>query len=249
MKILVLGKKGMVAHIMALYLKEQGHKVTSVSLRDRDLRSVKWFNNYDLVINCVGILVHESLTDMDMAVLYNSYLPHFLEKIYEATNTKVIQISTDCIYDADFYGRTKALGEIENKKDLTLRMSVIGPDLDPKGGGLFNWFMHQKGEVGGYEHAIWNGITTLELAKSIEKAKDLVGIYNLVPEEGISKFELLKKLNIIFDRGLIVTPIEQGRDKTLPAGDVIELPDYETMFKEMKEWINEHPKEYSHYIS
>ena len=44
----------------------------------------------------------------------------------------------------DIYGRSKALGEIINDKDLTIRTSIIGPELKLNGEGLFHWFMHQK---------------------------------------------------------------------------------------------------------
>jgi len=247
MKIFILGQYGMVAHTMIMYLSEQGHDVKAVSLRDVNLEDYEWPMGYDLVINCVGILVKESEENKDMAILYNSYLPHLLEKRYEDTKTKVIHISTDCIVDKDFYGRTKALGEIENTKDLTLRMSVIGTDLSKDGTGLFNWFMQQKKSIDGYEYAMWNGITTLQLAKSIEKTIGMTGIYNLVPPYGMSKYNLLRVLNEVFERKLIINPVEQGKDKMLPPGDKIALPSYETMFNEMKEWIDEHPALYAHY--
>ncbi len=246
MKIMVLGKNGMVAHMVALYLKEQGHEVKSLSLRNKSLSVLRVGYEYDIIINCVGILVEESERERDYAVYYNSYLPHFLEKMFEKSGTKIIHISTDCIVDNDFYGRTKALGEIENDKDLTLRMSVIGPDKNPEGTGLFNWFMKQSGEIGGYEFAIWNGITTLQLAKSIEQARYLVGIYNLVPKKGITKYDLLRMLNFTFNRNLKIVPVEKGVNKMLPPGDKIDIPSYETMINEMKEWIDEHQKVYGY---
>jgi len=53
---------------------------------------------------------------------------------------------------------------------LTFRTSIIGPDINENGIGLFNWFMHQRGKIKGFKEAYWTGITTIELAKSIEKA-------------------------------------------------------------------------------
>lgn len=245
MKIVVIGASGMVGHTVAKYL-EKDHEIVRLSLRGNvEYRPP---GDEDLVINCAGLLVDECETYLDDAVYVNSYIPHMLEDWYMYSETKVIQISTDCVFDGTFYGRTKALGELENDKDLTLRMSLIGADSKPEGTGLFNWFMKQEGKIEGYEKAIWNGITTLQLAKSIIPAMDLVGIYNLVPEQGISKYSLLMMLNHEFDRGLEITPVKMGRDKTLPAGDVIPVPSYRTMIKEMKGWINEHPETYSHYL-
>ncbi|MBK7978835.1 MAG: hypothetical protein IPK06_02250 [Ignavibacteriae bacterium] len=47
------------------------------------------------------------------------------------------------------------------------------------------------------KNALWNGVTTLELAKSIKIAieNNLTGLYNLAPFKKITKFELLSILN------------------------------------------------------
>jgi len=49
-----------------------------------------------------------------------------------------------------FYDRSKALGELENNKDLTFRNSIVGPDRNINGIGLLNWFNEARGtsEVG-----------------------------------------------------------------------------------------------------
>lgn len=245
-KILVLGKRGMAAHMIYTYLLENGHDVDCISIRNKALPDIG-VEKYDIVINCVGILVQESEENKDWAVWYNSYLPHFLEETSRDTKTKIIHLSTDCVTDRNFYGRTKALGEIENQKDLTLRMSIIGPDIKPEGIGLFNWFMAQKKEVEGYEYALWNGITTLELAKSIIPASSLVGIYNLVPRKGVSKYDLLRMMNFTFNKKLIVHPVELGHNKMLPPGNKIKLPSYQVMLEEMKQWIINHKELYPHY--
>ena len=84
-----------------------------------------------------------------------------------------------------FYDRMKALGEIENERHLTFRNSIIGPDMKEDGIGLFNWFMKQKGTIYGYTEAIWTGVTTLTLAKAMERvgSEGLCGLYNLVYNE------------------------------------------------------------------
>src|SRR5699024_1115052 len=107
--------------------------------------------------------------------------------------TKIIHMSTDCVFSGKignykedslrdgetFYDRSKALGELDNQKDLTFRNSIIGPDINENGIGLFNWFMKQEGSINGYSKAIWTGVTTLTLAKAMDSAlkEDLVGIY------------------------------------------------------------------------
>ena len=79
-------------------------------------------------------------------------------------------MSTDCVFSGrrggyseddlrdgeSFYDRSKALGELEDGKNITLRCSIVGPDIKPAGIGLLNWFMQQSGEVNGYTKAMWN---------------------------------------------------------------------------------------------
>lgn len=245
MKIAVLGTKGMLAHVMIDVLS-QNHDVTGISLRGKDLGSINLMP-YDVVINCVGILVKESELRKDRAVFYNTLLPHYLEYNCPA---KVIHISTDCVFDDTFYGKTKLLGEIDNSKDVTLRTSIIGPELDPRGSGLFNWFMHQKRPVSGYGKAMWNGVTTIQLAKCIDEVIDqnLSGIQNIGTKNGISKYDLLQIINRRFGKSLIIAELDKGEDKRLkPTTDMV-LPDYETQIKEMEGYIDARPEKYSHYM-
>jgi dTDP-4-dehydrorhamnose reductase len=72
----------------------------------------------------------------------------------KGTYTKVIHLSTDCIFDGkdingydenstptetNWYGRSKAIGELNNEKDLTLRQSIIGPAPQASNRGFLNW--------------------------------------------------------------------------------------------------------------
>lgn len=282
MKILVLGAGGMAGHVVATHLTENGHEVSTISatnkLNDKttlldvtDINSLKQYleeNAFDIVVNCIGILIQKSETRKDLAAFLNSYLPHFLAYFYLDSTTRVIHLSTDCVfsgvnapyredspYDGEtFYDRSKALGEITNSKDLTLRMSIIGPDMQAKGVGLFNWFYAQTGEIKGYEKAIWNGITTIELAKGINAAisQHLTGLYHLVPDTNISKYELLRLFAKVFKRDdIIITPeASTAVDKTLintrKDFDYV-VPGYEKMIEEMKTWIDSHREMYEHY--
>lgn len=197
MKFLVLGATGMAGHTIAIYLCEQGHDVTTCSRtpfpygnnRTGDvtdahfLRSLLLDNDVDVVINCIGVLNDACEADPAQSVLLNSYLPHAIVSLLENQQTKLIHLSTDCVFSGKsapyyeksirdgetFYDRTKGLGEVNHNKHITFRNSIIGPDLKKDGIGLFNWFMQQKGPVFGYLGAIWTGVTTLTLAKAIER--------------------------------------------------------------------------------
>lgn len=277
MKVVVLGASGMAGHVVALYLRENGFDVDTVSGNNKldhntqlinvlDQKKLKRFleeHAYDAVINCIGLLVAPSEARKDLAVFINSYLPHLLETHYSDTNTKVIHMSTDDVMIGEdsipedkrsFYARSKALGELNNNKDLSLRMSIIGPDMRANGPSLFNWFMAQKGEVSGYTKYIWNGITTIELAKGTKAAleQNLSGIYELVPKTGISKYNLLKLFKETFNKNGVELKAAGGT----PANKILhntrrdfdyEVPGYQTMIEEMKAWVDNHPELYKHY--
>lgn len=282
MKFFVLGCNGMAGHMISLYLKEQGHDVTGFAhakskyvntisgdaKRVDELAELIKEGRYDSVINCIGLINQFAENNKGDAVFLNSYLPHFLADVTSGTSTQIIHMSTDCVFSGKtgaytedalrdgmtFYDRSKAIGELEDGKNITLRNSIVGPDINEKGIGLLNWFMKQNGEINGYTGAIWTGQTTLQLAKTMEvAAKERAhGLYNTVPSTNISKYELLKLFNhYLKNDELIINPVEGViADKTLIRTrfdfDYL-IPDYETMVKELAEWMRKHKDLYPHY--
>jgi dTDP-4-dehydrorhamnose reductase len=283
MKVLVLGCNGMAGHLISLYFQEQGYEVTGFARQKSTLlkniiigdasdmvliKNIIEEGSYDAVINCIGLLNQFAENNKAMAVLLNGYLPHFLVEITKNTKTRIIHMSTDCVFagndgpyyedslpnGATFYDRTKAIGEINNDKDLTFRNSIVGPDIKESGIGLFNWFMKQDGPIGGYTGAIWTGVTTYTLAKAMEVAlKDnLTGLYNLVNNESINKFDLCSLFNKYFRAGeLEINPNDKLQlDKSLRRKrndfDFV-VPSYEQQIKEMREWVDAHLSLYPHY--
>ena len=281
MRFLVLGASGMAGHVISIYLREQGHDVLGFSRRKVEfvesvsgdvtdfkyLRELICTGNFDAVINAVGILNQAAEDDKAQAVLVNGYLPHFLAKITENTKTQIIHMSTDCVFSGHsgpytedslcdgrtFYDRSKAIGELNDNKNVTFRNSIVGPDINENGIGLFNWFMKQK-EVNGYTHAMWTGLTTLELAKIMEKAakEKIHGLINMVYKENISKYDLLYLFNHYLRHDeVIIHPYEAfSVDKTLVRTNFVFnyiVPDYDTMVKEMGMWVENHKELYPHY--
>jgi len=272
----------MAGHTISLYLKEQGHSVFGFDRRPSELidsisgdamnpeviKNLVGVDKYDSIINCIGLLNQFAENNHACAVYLNSYLPHQLAQLTENTDTQVIHMSTDCVFSGKrgqyteddfkdgvtFYDRSKALGEIENDKDLTLRQSIVGPDINPKGIGLLNWFLQQHGEVYGYTGAMWTGQTTLQLAKTMEAAAKnrAHGLINMVPDSNISKCDLLSLFNkyIRKDKISIVPVDKMAADKSLKRTrwefDYM-IPDYDTMVSELADWIVDHKKLYPHY--
>lgn len=282
-KFLVLGATGMVGHVISIYLYEQGYDVTTFSrnqfhyckningnaMNSNFIVSMLQKGHYDIVINCIGILNQACDKEPSKAIYINSYLPHLIADILKDTDSKLIHLSTDCVFSGKLgfynensfkdgetiYDRTKALGEVNDNKNLTFRNSIVGPDMKESGIGLFNWFMKQDGVVNGYTKAIWSGVTTLTLAKAVEKAsvEDITGIYNLVNNKSISKFNLLKLFNKYMKNGktTILTSDGVNLNKSLVNNRrdfSFKVPDYEKMILDMKKWIYSHKKLYSHYF-
>lgn len=282
MKILVLGSIGMAGHTISLYFNKQGHDVTTFSLKpfpfcknivgnafDKDaFQKMLIIGKYDAVINCIGLLNQVADSNPAQAVYLNSYLPHLIANTLKDTKTKLIHMSTDCVFAGNtgpyyedslrdgisFYDRSKALGEVEDNKNLTFRNSIIGPDMNPDGIGLFNWFMKQNGIIKGYTGAIWTGVSTITLAKAMEQAlkENLTGIYNLVNNSSISKYELLCFFNKHFKNDTIeieksdVLKIDKSlRSKRSDFSFVV--PSYEEMIMEIKDWIETHNALYPFY--
>ena len=274
MKALVIGCNGMLGHMVSLYLHEQGHYVVGFAHTESPFEiptftgDIKEFYpllakaDFDLIVNCA--VVWNKNNNIGDSIYVNSYFPHLLEDLTKDMNTKVIQISTDYVFsglkgnyteedipdNTTLYGRTKALGELNNDKDLTLRLSVVGPDMNPKGSGLLNFFLTQDEEVNGFIGALWTGVTSLQIAKMIPELIKYNGIINLVPDHIISKYELLKLFNKYMRNDSIkVNAVDRSTaNTTLKQTHSLDIPDYEVMVKELADWMNNHKEIYPHYF-
>lgn len=216
-KILVLGSNGMAGHIVTRYLKEHYDDVYTLARYNADYivdvenyeELCNFFNEYNdwtHIVNCIGVLGPDANKDPKRTVYLNSFLSHYLH----FNKAKIIHISTDCIFDGkkgtpynivdtptetNLYGRTKAIGELKNSKDVTLRVSIIGPEIkETNRSGLLNWVINEAPEtIEGWTNALWNGITTLQLAKIIKKCIENETCWIRQPSSlPISKAELIQ---------------------------------------------------------
>jgi len=273
-KVLIIGSRGMAGHTIFQYLdslnkyelintaRQKFNKDTLIIDVVRDINFLERViinSQPDIIINCVGILVKDSKKYPQNAWIVNAVFPHTLVDITKNMKTKIIHISTDCVFDGkkgnysetdipnetNVYGKTKVLGEIIDNKHLTLRLSIIGDELKRDGSGLFEWFLRQEGDIEGYTKAIWSGITTFELAKQIDRIINtkLIGLYHLAPDFKISKYDLLKLIDRIWEKWdvYILKNDTFRQDKTLINNRKKEynpkIPNYKTQLIEMKEFI------------
>ena len=220
--------------------------------------------NPDVIINAIGITIRRGVNDhVSNAIYINSYFPHQLANWAGIHNKRLIHFSTDCVFSGsegsysedtnpnalDYYGKTKGLGEVFSKNAITLRSSMIGPELFNKT-ELFEWVINNKEkEINGFSRVIYSGVTTVYMARLvadlIENHKDLSGIYNIASNP-ISKFELLHLINDNFDLGLVINKDQSIiSNKTLDSSKI----DNELGIKSSNwnELIIELKKDYMHF--
>jgi dTDP-4-dehydrorhamnose reductase len=165
----------------------------------------------EAIINAAGIVKQRPTANETLpSLLVNAVFPHRLALLAEPVGARVIQFSTDCVFSGrqgcyseadapdpeDIYGRTKLLGELTGDRCLTLRTSIVGPELWRKR-GLIEWYLSQKGRIPGFTNALFSGLTTREVSRLLERLLiDFPGLSGLwhVASSPISKYDLLKQL-------------------------------------------------------
>ncbi|HJD64664.1 MAG TPA: SDR family oxidoreductase [Rickettsia endosymbiont of Diachasma alloeum] len=250
MKILILGATGMLGNSMFRFLSNDkdldvyatsrsssARSYFSKDVADKIVSNVEVENHDSLVevlnkvkpnvvINCIGLV--KQLADANdplKALPINSLLPHRLAGLCELIGSRLIHISTDCVFSGkkgnykesdfpdcyDLYGRSKFLGEVDYPQAITLRTSIIGHELSGNR-SLTNWFLSSEGSVKGFEKAIYSGFPTVELARITKDFvlpnKELHGLYH-VASKPINKLELLKLIAEIYNKKIDIIPSDE----------------------------------------
>ena len=249
-RILILGAGGMLGHLLFRSLSERMPGDVFGSIRNLNGLPLSWrkkfgdcihqgvdADNFDsiirimgvvrptIVINCVGIIKQlPSVEDSITSITINALFPHRLAQLCKASSSRLIHISTDCIFDGikgaytegdisnatDLYGRTKYLGELHYGHSLTLRTSIIGHELRTNV-SLVDWFLSQTNPVNGYTKAIYSGFPTVEFVRILEKYvipdDRLSGLYQ-VSSEPISKYDLLNAVAGEYGKQIQIKPYD-----------------------------------------
>ena len=284
-KVLVLGSTGLIGHQVFNYLQANGgyelHNISHSNKLNKntiilDARNESLFQkcivdiNPDFIINCIGILISGSNSNPENAIFLNAYLPHSLAKLANDIDARLIHISTDCVFSGNkhtpyietdhkdgfgVYSKSKGLGEIINERHLTLRTSVVGPELRNDSEELFHWFMSQSGTIHGYTKSIWSGVSTTELAKVVEFSirNNLTGLYHVSNNSSISKLNLLKLFKKHMAKDINISSVD-GIETNKSFIDTRKLlnykiPSYDLMISEMSELVRSNESLYRHYES
>lgn len=217
MKIMLLGKHGMLGHQLLKTLLKN-HEVFGVGRELFDATDKRgdfaWLSERlttykpEVLINCIGV-VKQRKHEPDNMIEVNALLPHRLYRMAREVGARLIHFSTDCVFSGslrnysedsvpdpvDLYGRTKHLGEVVADGALTIRTSIIGHELYGRQQGLLEWFLsHGDETVKGYSSAAFSGLTTNELSKIVEmvvsKYPHLQGVWHVAGPR-ITKLALL----------------------------------------------------------
>jgi len=243
-KVLVLGATGMLGSTLWRRLPKFGYEVWGTvrgagserlvgDVDATNLLSIERAINEirpEVVINCVGVIrQRQDGQDPVACISLNALFPHQLAALTKRAGTRLIHVSTDCVFSGktekpylesdfadakDIYGRTKYLGEVSDPGCITLRTSIIGHEQRGKL-SLLEWFLSQTGPVKGYTEAIYSGLPTTELMRVIGEFvipnERLTGLYQ-VSSDPISKYDLLLKINAIYHKGLSISSDNKVRE-------------------------------------
>ena len=263
MKILLFGVTGMLGRYVLTVLNKT-YEVIYVLRDDYDIEKNTWLELEDLlknklqkddiIINCSGIIPQKyKNNDYKQFIKINTLFPHKLNEISNKNKFKFIHITTDCVFDGlkgnysiddihtanDIYGISKSLGEPEEA--TIIRTSIIGEEFYNKK-SLLEWIINNKNKnIMGFVNNYWNGITCLTLAKIIKNIIDnktfWKGVKHITSPEIISKYELCKYINEIYNLNIEVTPIEKEfKNLSLISGCFLKIDTIYNQLIEQKEF-------------
>jgi len=281
--VLILGCDGMLGHKLYQVLNGDPSFITYGTSRRfnnpssiffdplknfKDLKAILIDLKIDVVINCIGVLNHSK--NQTQLIDINSIFPKKLELLLLETEIKIIHLSTDCVFNGeegnysekslpdakDLYGKSKFLGELNNSKDLTIRCSIIGPELkSDHNTGLLNWFLKEitnKNYITGYANVYWSGTSTLKLSQLILYSikNNLNGLIHVSVPRKISKLSLLELFTNCLKANIKIEPSEELQyDKSLISVDnqLSINSEYKEIIEEMFEDIYKNQSLYDYY--
>lgn len=224
MKVLILGHKGMLGHMVHKFFQDKGIECVTSTCRWPSSCFESFIKKFDgdFIINCIGA-IHQRTDQFEV----NWELPQWLD---ENSNCKIIHPGTDCEMDNDDYGNSKRIAaewiKKEGKNTKIIKTSIFGPELNTKA-SLMEWFLSQEGEINGYSEYYWNGNTTLTWAQYCLYLMfhwDDLPVENILEGECVSKYNLLLLLKEIYNKDIIINPIDNPSFNKCIVGTVKTLP-------------------------
>ena len=252
MRILVLGHKGMLGHLVEDYLS--GCKEASVSTIEHrwptnDFKTEVINSNIDFVVNCIGSIPQKT-NDFSP----NIELPMWLEENLDSS-IRIIHPGTDCEIDNDEYGTSKRKAsefiQKNSKRTRIIQTSIIGPELSSSA-GLFGWFMSENNKVGGWTSHMWNGNTTLEWS---HHCWDIINNWEnyetltVVEGQTVSKFEILTAIKKVFKKDIVIEAVETEAWVNKCLSGELKTKSLESQLKELKDYMQKRETKYEQYFA
>lgn len=166
------------------------------------------------LINCIGSIKPNVSKNIANAIYLNSVFPYELVEVCNRIHSRMIHITTDCVFsgktgqyteesphdEQDIYGRSKSLGE-PTGDCMVLRTSIIGPEIH-NNSSLIAWVQKQAANpndgptsINGYINHLWNGITTDTYGKVVQQIINnelwFPGLRHVHSPDTVNKFQLV----------------------------------------------------------
>lgn len=269
--IAVLGSQGMLGAYVSQYLKKH-YQVVPVDRTQLDaetcttetLRIFFQTHNPTVVINCIGKIPQRSADKHNNTarsyMKINGLFPRLLADLCHEFRIRCIHISTDCVFtgqrgnylesdthdETSLYGFSKSFGE--DPRLTIIRTSIIGEERSNKK-SLLEWVLSSdKTTVFGYTNHYWNGVTCLQLAKSIEQViRDNLwwsGVRHIHSPKSLCKQLLIREIAKAYHLSITVMPMktEKTVDKCLftehkESLAVFRIPSIEQQIQEQRQFF------------
>ena len=237
--VILFGSTGMLGRYILSYFSKRLN-VYAPSIRIRDGISVYdietelkkgGINENTCVINCIGSIPQRN-RDPRIFYIVNGVFPHVLSTLCSKYGAKMIQPSTDCVFNGTHggyietdlhdesidYGMSKSIGE--PAECMVIRTSIIGEELHNKRSFL-EFVRTSRGDISCWENHMWNGITCLEYCKLIETIFSTnsfwTGVRHVFSPRSVSKYEMACMIRDAYNLDIRIRNVSttQSCNKTL----------------------------------
>lgn len=240
MRVLVLGQRGMLGHVVERRCVEIGFETEVIPHRwpTEEFKKAIQTSRAEFCINAIGRIPQKTV---DFTANFD--LPVWLDMNFGGKG--VVHPSSDCEWDNSEYGRSKRAASdwIDEHGEKTKRVltSIVGFELDGCS-SLLGWFLsNAKGSiVSGFSNHFWNGITTLAWANyvidMVERWEESPRVSVLSSSSCISKYDLLIHFNNVFQARLNVHSTAHDAPANKCISEALILGSIEDMLVEMRNW-------------
>ena len=260
-KIIVLGGKGMLGNQVTSYFKKK-YKIIKINKSINRLNIKKLIykiNNFEnsIIINCIGKIKQKKNSEKEI-LFSNTILPTYLALMLKKGHL-LVHPSTDCVFDGkkkkiytkqseysanDIYGVSKYLADEQlklRKNTLIIRVSIIG--ISKNGPDLLTWALkYNNKKLYGYIDHYWNGVTTLEWCKILEKIlnkkKQFFNskLLQIGTKKCYSKYEILHMIKNIFNLKFNIIKMKAGYINRCLKTDIHIKDIFEQLLELKKYW-------------